>query len=327
MVTWVAGAFLIGGALGFISARWKSGQGIIRLRERIRGLLGSEAPPTQSLETTLDALSEKFTFMQQREKDDEERDVSLERIRHAERLSTLGKLASSIAHELGNPLNVIAGQASMISSGELSPEANLNAARAITEQSQRMTMIIRQVLQYSSARPTKREVVELRSLVRKAFSFVRMTAQKNKVKLRLQGESEWASAEVDTGKLLQVLINLLTNGIQAMPSGGTLTVGVNRRNIERPRDSYASPGEYLCISVRDEGVGISSEEQAHIFEPFFTTKPDDEGTGLGLWISQGIAREHSGFIEVDSEVGRGSCFSVCLLAEGERDARTNPARG
>jgi two-component system NtrC family sensor kinase len=326
MMRWFARALLVGG-VGYAIARWQGGRQQARLHQKLKGAVGNDGTSSQSFEGTLDALADNLSVMRQQARDDEERDVSLERIRHAERLSTLGKLASSIAHELGNPINVISGYASMLSSGELTPEAAASAGKAITEQSQRMSAIIAQVLQYSSARPTRREIIEIRTLVKKALSFVRMTAKKNRVRLRLQGESDWASAEIDPGKLLQVLINLLTNGIQAMPNGGTLTVGVKRRHIEHPKDPRAVPGEYLCISVRDEGVGISAEEQALIFEPFFTTKSDDEGTGLGLWISQGIAREHNGFIEVESELERGSCFSICLLTEGENHARPNPPRG
>jgi len=123
-------------------------------------------------------------------------------------------------------------------------------------------------------------------------------------------------ASVDSGKTLQVLTNLIMNGIQAMPEGGTLEVRARAEEVDRPGDIHATAGPYVRIDVTDQGVGIAAQDLEQIFEPFFTTKRSGQGTGLGLSVCHGIVREHGGWLAVVSEPGRGSCFSVYLPREG-----------
>jgi two-component system NtrC family sensor kinase len=110
----------------------------------------------------------------------------------------------------------------------------------------------------------------------------------------------------------QVLTNLIVNAIQAMPQGGQAEIRLGRRRARPPGDEAAPEASYACLSVADEGVGIPGENVSKLFEPFFTTKDVGEGTGLGLSLAYGIVRDHGGWIEVTTEVGSGSCFSVCL---------------
>jgi signal transduction histidine kinase len=116
---------------------------------------------------------------------------------------------------------------------------------------------------------------------------------------------------VDPSQIKQVLLNLVHNAIQAMPRGGKLTVKTSP--VER------QGREWLSISVADTGFGISTENLERIFEPFFTTRPAGQGTGLGLSVSYGIITEHSGYIEVESRPGQGSCFNIFLPVDGEQD--------
>ena len=238
--------------------------------------------------------------------------AALEQLRHSDRISTLGRLAASMAHELGTPLNVVELRAQMIASGETATLADIRKdAAIIVQQAQRMTRIIDEVLSFARRRPPKLSRVDLVDVVQRAIALSAQTAKKRSVVVQLDAPSAGMDIEGDADKLLQIVLNLVINGAQAM-RGGALTVGV--RDVHRPpeNDPDGPFGRYACIDVVDQGVGIEKECLPRIFEPFFSTKSADEGTGLGLSIAQGIAREHEGWISVVSEAGRGAAFSVYL---------------
>jgi signal transduction histidine kinase len=238
--------------------------------------------------------------------------ATLEQLRHADRLMTVGKLASGIAHELGTPLNVVQARAKMIVEGEAEGPDTVQFARIIVEQCERMTRIIRQLLDFARPRSPRMATVDLYHVVRQTLTLLSPIAEKQRVELRAGGDGAPVLAEVDADQLQQVLSNLVLNGIQAMPGGGVLSVGIERRHVVPAPGLDLPEGEYLCIDVRDQGCGIPPEHLTHLFEPFFTTKQVGEGTGLGLPVSIGILREHHGWIDVESEVGAGSCFHIYL---------------
>lgn len=244
----------------------------------------------------------------------------LDQLRHADRLSTVGKLASSIAHEVGTPLNVIAGRASLISfqiPDDAAPEL-AEHARIIEEQARRIEQIIRQLLDFGR-RAIALRPQELGELLRQARTVLEPLADDRKVVLTQQ-ESGELSASVDSAKLLQVVTNLMINAIQAMPEGGRLTLGAETQHIEQPPERRARPGDYVVLRVQDEGVGMDASQIEKIFNPFFTTKAEGQGTGLGLSVSHGIVREHGGWIEVESTPGVGSTFSVYIPAHSDAPA-------
>jgi signal transduction histidine kinase len=117
---------------------------------------------------------------------------------------------------------------------------------------------------------------------------------------------------MDASLIEQALTNLVVNAIQAMPTGGTITVGLSVAVVSPPADLAQARAEYVCLYVEDQGVGMSPEHLAHVFEPFFTTKDVGEGTGLGLSVAYGIARDHGGWIEAVSDPKKGSRFSIYL---------------
>ena len=235
---------------------------------------------------------------------------ALEQLRHADRLATVGKLASGVAHELGTPLNVVSGRAKMIASGEVSDEGIVDNARVIVQQSERMTKIIRGLLDFARRRPPQTALHDLREIARHTLALLQPLAEKRGAALTLRGEDVPLLAEVDVGQLQQVVTNLVVNGIQAMPRGGNVTVGVRRAQARPPADHGGAEGAYLRLDVQDEGEGIRPEHIPDVFEPFFTTKEIGEGTGLGLSVAYGIVKEHGGWIEVESELGKGSRFSI-----------------
>jgi two-component system NtrC family sensor kinase len=244
---------------------------------------------------------------------------TLDQLRHAERLSTVGKLASGIGHELGTPLNVVSGRAKMIASGEVSGGEALDSARTIAEQAERMASIIRQLLDFARRRGPQKAPGGLKEIARNAGALLLPFARKHKVALALpDGAEPEITASVDAGQLQQVLTNLMVNGIQAMPDGGTLRVEVERETALPPPDCGGAEGVHCAIRVIDHGAGILPEHIAHLFEPFFTTKGVGEGTGLGLSVAYGIVKEHGGWIAIDSTPGKGSRFSVYLPGEEGR---------
>jgi signal transduction histidine kinase len=238
--------------------------------------------------------------------------ATIEQLRHADRLATVGKLASGIAHELGTPLNVVWARAKMIAAAGSAESETAGNARIIAEQSQQMTRIIRQLLDFARPRSPQKTRVDLWQVVRQTIALLHPLAEKRRVEFVLLDSAGPALADVDAQMLQQVLSNLAVNGIQAMPQGGRLTFAVERRRLQPPLDHGGPEGDYIAVRVEDEGVGMDDETQRHLFEPFFTTKGVGEGTGLGLSVSRGIVREHGGWIEVQSAPGEGTSFSIYL---------------
>lgn len=263
-----------------------------------------------SLANDLDRLAERLQQSQARERSERRaRTTALEQLRHADRLSTVGKLASSIAHELGTPLNVVSGRAAMIAADTGVSADALHHTQVIIEQCTRMTGIIRELLNLSRRKPVVRRQTRVGDVLSQAAMLMEPVCEEAGITLRIRGDHD-ASAQIDEGKTLQVLTNLIMNAVQAMPRGGEITLTAEHQRVETPPDPHACSGDYVRVDVEDQGVGIAPERISKIFEPFDTSRRDGGGTGLGLSVCHGIVREHGGFFDVDSEVGRGSRFSV-----------------
>lgn len=245
----------------------------------------------------------------------EARIAAIEQLRHVDRLRTVGTLSSGIAHELGTPLNVVLGRASMITAGGLSEKEIQECAGIIEEQTQRITTITKQLLDFARQRPPKRETVDVRELALHTLDLLSPSSKKLNITLSLSSDKNPVFVKVDNGQIQQVLTNLVVNAMQAMPKGGEVVVGIERKHAYPPEGYSGSEGDYLCLYVRDQGEGIPEESIHHIFDPFFTTKEVGQGTGLGLSISYGLVQENGGWIDVKSEPGKGSCFSIYLPQE------------
>jgi signal transduction histidine kinase len=237
---------------------------------------------------------------------------TVEQLRHADRLTTVGQLAAGLAHELGTPLNVVLGRAKAIASGEVTGQEALDNARTVAEQGERMARIIRHLLDFACRRAPHRSETDLRQAADLALGLLAPLAKKNGVKLRRTEESATVVAQVDADQIQQVLTNLVVNAIQAMPRGGAVIVDVRRVRASAAGATAKGEADFGRIDVRDEGPGIAADVLPKIFDPFFTTKGAGEGTGLGLSVADGIVREHGGWMEVESAPGKGSCFSIFL---------------
>lgn len=245
----------------------------------------------------------------------EKRIQALEQLRHAERLTTLGQLASVLAHEIGTPLNVIAGHGKLIASGRLDQAGISESAETIGEQSRRITQIVRRILDYARRRPARRMWIDAADLVHRACGLVRGLADQQGVELAVKEPKEAVKVFADPDQLQQVVTNLALNAIHASPRGET--VSFTASTTSQPKGEGFET--LAVVSVADHGPGVPEHLRERIFEPFFTTKPAGEGTGLGLSIARDIVAEHGGSMAVESSPGGGSRFSV-YLPQGEEHA-------
>ena len=286
----------------------------VRLGARWRDEIGE-------LALEMDAMCDRLAGARDRiASETEARIQALEQLRHADRLMTVGKLAAGVAHELGTPLNVIGGHAQLILDAYPLPSAAHEGASVIAAQADRMTAIMRQLLDFARHGSHRKASADLRSVVCETVDLLSSLARKRGVVLTLSEPSEPVACEVDRGQIQQALANLVVNGIHAMPRGGNLRVTLEHVRRRPPDDVGRVEAIYACIAVEDEGTGMSAAVLSRIFEPFFTTKNVGEGTGLGLSVTYGIVGEHGGWIDVESEEGRGSLFAVYLPAETARIA-------
>ena len=252
--------------------------------------------------------------------------AALERMRHAERLASVGRFASGIAHELGTPLNVVSARAKMIASDLQEPPQTRAHARVIGEQASRMTDMIRQLLDLSRRRSTRMGAVNVAQCVRTAAEMLSPVASSRSVAIDVAAPPTPLVVRLDPGEAQQVITNVILNAVQASHEGGRVRVSVEERQAAPPSVRGGGDGRYVRILVADEGEGIAAEDLPHVFEPFYTTKGPGEGTGLGLAIAEGIVQDAGGWIEVRSERGRGTEMAIHLPpAQGTQVAQADSA--
>ena len=236
--------------------------------------------------------------------------AALGQLRHAERLNTVGKLASGMAHELGTPLAVISGRADLIAQGQVDPDGAKKSARIIAAQALRMETLIHHLLAFARRGGTETVRADVLTLCQDAAELLVPLAKERSVQLVVRGDH--ALASVNRSEISQVLSNLIANAVHAMKDAGTIevTTKVTRATLHEHGDK--TERSYAVLAVRDEGTGIAPAVLPFIFDPFFTTKDVGEGTGLGLSIVFGIVRDHGGAIRVESAIGEGTTFFVYL---------------
>ncbi|MBK7579339.1 MAG: HAMP domain-containing protein [Myxococcales bacterium] len=303
--------------LAFGLGTWIVGRPVRALRDKARsvGAGDFETPVRLSQDDELGELAREMNAMgdqlstakRHTEAAMNERAQALEQLRHVERLATVGRLASGVAHELGTPLNVIQGHARLIETGQADDIGD--SAAAIARQTQRITLIIRQLLDFSRPRSAVKAPADLVALARETAAMLKSSALKAQVSLEVESPDGAVSASVDESQILQVLTNLVLNAIQASSCGERIVL-----RVSRPDDARA------LVEVVDAGHGMTAEVMDHLFEPFFTTKEVGMGTGLGLAVSYGIVQDHRGKIAAHSVLGQGTTFSL-LLPRGDEACR------
>src|SRR2546426_70648 len=213
---------------------------------------------------------------------------------------------------VGRPMALLRDKARAAGEGRGGQSADY--ARIIQEQATRMTAVIRQLLDFSRRQGPKPGLCNLRTLASRTIDLLAPLAEKQGVTLELKSPEGLLPVRVDPSQIQQAFANVVMNGIQAMPGGGRLLVSIEPAEARRPSDASGRTGQYLRVTVEDQGRGISAEALPHIFEPFFTTKDVGEGTGLGLSVAHGIVTDHGGWIDVESEPGRGTRVAIFLAS-------------
>ena len=247
------------------------------------------------------------------------------RLRQSEKLATIGQMAAEIAHEVGTPLNVIGGRARAIGKAVgRAPAEGGDVARDVTKnvgiiggEVDRIAKIIRQVLDFSRQRGPTVTRVRLPAVVAEAVEFLAETTRRQGIAVDVGGAPDVPDVPGDPDQIQQVCLNLLMNAVHAMPAGGTLHIACERVVRRKGGLDLAAPAEYAVLEISDSGSGIPEAHRDRIFEPFFTTRDEGQGTGLGLAVSNGIVKDHDGWIEVESPgsssvTGAGAIFRVYL---------------
>ncbi len=216
----------------------------------------------------------------------------------ADRLVTVGVVATEIAHEIGTPLGVVRGRAEQVLL-RLGDGAGADDLRVVIKQVDNISSTIRQLLDYSRRSPVEKRATSLESVVERTRELLQLKLEARGLQLDLDLNADLPQLFADPDQLQQVLVNLLLNACDASRAGDRLSISAR-----------SEPNEMVLIEVSDPGCGISPENLESIFEPFFTTKPRGEGTGLGLPIAVGIVRNHGGQIDVRSRPGRGTTVAV-----------------
>ncbi|HEU0032252.1 MAG TPA: ATP-binding protein [Kofleriaceae bacterium] len=256
-----------------------------------------------------------------------------QRLGHTEKLATIGQLAAEIAHEVGTPLNVIAGRARSIQRKAKDPDAVEKNAVIVAEQTARITRIIQRLLDFTRRKvgTPDRAVFNLNELSLTTMELLSGQFSNAKVRTRLERAESLPRVAGDADRMQQVLINLLLNAVQAMPDGGTLVVETRVVRRTRPGLETGAEQDFVSIAVADTGVGIPADIKDKIFDPFYTTKEGQGGTGLGLAVCSGIVKEHDGWIDVEDAAGGGTIFRIFVPAESHRPRRESvsatPATG
>jgi signal transduction histidine kinase len=235
-----------------------------------------------------------------------------ERFIEAQKMEVIGQLAGGVAHDFNNLLAVIMGY-SEVMLAELEPKSGLyEYAEEIRNASEQAAGVTRQLLVFSRKQAVQPVILDLETAVQKLECMLGRLIGEN-IDLTISGENHGGYVRADNGYIGQVLMNLVVNARDAMPDGGKLTIEI--ANVALDQD-YAdahpgeTPGDFVKLSVTDNGTGMTDEVKAHLFETFFTTKPVGKGTGLGLATCQSIVRQCGGHIGVSSKLGKGTTFDI-----------------
>ncbi len=234
------------------------------------------------------------------------------RARESAKMEAIGRLAGGIAHDFNNLLTVVIGSGDLLLFDPSLSDAARERVEEIIRVGHSARELVAQLMTFSRRQVTQPEDLDIHERLRADARLLERVLGET-IELRLALGREPVRVRIDPAQFDQIVVNLAVNARDAMPSGGVLEI--RSRVVERERGGEVGGGRDLCLEIRDQGVGIAAEVLPHIFEPFFTTKadrPDAPGTGLGLANVYGIVRHAGGDVVVESEVGVGTCFRVCL---------------
>ncbi len=221
-----------------------------------------------------------------------------EQLRRADRLSALGELSAGVAHEIRNPLGAIKGAAEILQDDYGPDDPKREFVQILLKETDRLNGIVREFLNFARPKPPEFEETDINDVIEAVLALCAQAARSSGVAIERKFDRTIGPRNLDASLLKQAFLNLALNAIQAMPNGGTFRVQILRQ------------GKGISVVLSDTGTGIAPDDQKKLFQPFFTTKKD--GTGLGLAITYRIIQNHRGSIDVVSEPGKGTTFTVSL---------------
>jgi two-component system cell cycle sensor histidine kinase/response regulator CckA len=292
--------FQSGNRLDNIEVRWKRRDGKV-ITARLSGSVVNSLDGTRVLEVIAEDVTEQRVLENQ--------------FRQAQKMEAVGRLAGGVAHDFNNLLMVISGYTEVLLERTESRNPLYPKIQAIHQATERATSVTQQLLAFSRKQMLELKVVEVNAIVADMERLLRPLIGED-VEFQTRLARDLGRTRADSGQIEQVLMNLVVNSRDAMPNGGRIaieTANVTLSKDELRREySYIQPGDYVMLSVNDNGHGMDKETQARIFEPFFTTKEKGKGTGLGLSTVYGIIKQSGGYVLVQSEVGQGTTFRIYL---------------
>ncbi|HAK88944.1 MAG: hypothetical protein A2077_04165 [Nitrospirae bacterium GWC2_46_6] len=279
---------------------------VIRLSKIMDGIkthgdLERQFPVLKDRRDEIGKLQNSFLWMLQRLRDaDKEHKKTMEVLGQTEKMVSIGRLASGVAHEINNPLSGIALCFKNLMEADLDDSTKERLVHAVNDGLEKIKKIVEQLLDFSRMSVTEKTPVNINDFITRLLVLFNYPASKKEIKVVNDLSGDIPEMLMDENKMAQVFMNILINALQATDMGGTLTIRT------RPDNGFCT------ISIVDTGIGIPPDILPNIFDPFFTTKDVGEGTGLGLSVSRGIVEQHGGMIEVDSKVGVGTTFTLRL---------------
>jgi len=262
-----------------------------------------------------------------------------QQLRHSQKMEAVGRLAGGVAHDFNNLLTAIKGHADLLIQ-ELAAQGQVRADLSeITRAADRAATLTRKLLAFSRQQIFAPEILDLNRIVEDTSRLLRPLIGEH-IDFRVELDAT-GHVRTDHGQIEQVLVNLVVNARDAMPTGGTLTIATSEVVVDAAHPfshGFVRPGRYIVLRVSDTGHGMDAATMARIFEPFFTTKEKGRGSGLGLAIAYGIVKQSGGYLIAESEAGRGATFLVILpraepgtailtATSGLLPAQTRPATG
>lgn len=252
----------------------------------------------------------------ERKRVESEKDNLERQLHQSQKLEAVGQLAGGVAHDFNNLLAVILNYGKFVKDDLEPGTASHEDVTQVLSAAEKAARLVKQLLAFSRREIVKPEIIDLNEIVEDLHRLLARTT-KESIKIVVDLGNDLWRTNADPGQMEQVLLNLAVNADAAMPNGGTLAIRTSNKYLSEEaaaQKAELTPGNYVCISVSDDGVGMSEATAAHMFEPFFTTKGIGEGTGLGLSTVYGIVKQAGGYIYAYSEEGRGTTFNVYLPA-------------
>jgi signal transduction histidine kinase len=263
---------------------------------------GDDAPLLSSTsQDEIGSLRKSFYRLLKRIKDDErEREETQRSLLMTEKMAAIGKLTAGVAHEINNPLGGALNCIYHFRKGNLPPERQTEYLQLMENGIKRIQKTVTNLLEYARAPKLERTATDLHTIIDKSLSLLDYQIRKNQIDVVREISDKLPSIKVDRNQMSQVFVNVFLNSIQAMGEGGTLKIGVGASD------------ERLILTISDTGKGIPEDVLPRVFDPFFTTKGEGSGTGLGLWITQGIVERHGGTVQLSSHEGKGTTVEIQL---------------